>query len=1027
MRYRLIVLLCCFFYLSSTAQETSNYYLKENSFKEAVQLIEERQYLPAKKLFQEFLAEENTLGRQEYKYWEAKAEYYLAWISYKLEEPRAENDLLAFIEKHEGTAEARLATFNLGQLYYKKRRYKNALQWFEKVKIDDLAIDQVVEYNFKTAYSNFILKRFEKAKPLFAQIKSTESQYMLAANYYYGFIEFFEGNLESALESFNKAERSEIFDDVIPYYKAQIYYFKEDYSKVIGYLDPYLSNENVQYRKHLHHLVGKAYFKLEDYENAAKNFKLYADESRSLTKEEIYQIGVAYYKIGDFESSVEYLEELNNNTRDSVGQYAIYALADAYLKTGRYEEARNAFQSILLNRMNANIHQLTLFNYAKLSHELNYQKDAYLTIEDLIRMYPRSPYLTESKKLLIDVLFASNNYREALEILDNMESMNTDMKKAYQKIAYLQAVAYKNDNRIDASMDYVKRSLEYPLDDKILTASYYLSGELNYLKSNYSESIDQYLKFLQSPGDFDRALKMQATYSTAYAYMKMKKYKQAITYFDKAIALKVSGDPLLDQMYSDAFIRKGDSHLMNREYSSAISAYKKVVDNKWSSWDYATFQQALVEGLKGNSKTKIQLLLKLNQDVPKSLYADDALFYAAATQADIGENNNAISNFDLVINDYPESKWVVESYLRKGLLYFNSGNTTASINNFKHVIENYPNTNASRQSVKALKEVYVSLGQTQAYIDYINSVPYLNVTSGAQDSLLYSTAEEYYYKADCNNAVRLFGEYLDKFPKGIFNLRARYFRAACHMKSENYVAARKDYEFISEKKTNEFSELSLLRAAELNYYEFEDYTKSFKYYSGLEKVAGSAENKQLALKGIMRSSYKNDNFDKCIEYSNKILLNNLGLNALTAEANYYQGKIYYQRGKFTVALSHFQASASFENSLIGAESQYHVARIYYLRKDYQRSLNECFKTKNNFSNYEYWVVKSFVLMSDNYVELDNDFQARATLQSVVDNYTGDKQLLDEAKRKLAKLNEGSKQTPKSGTDSLYTIPSEGQR
>ena len=42
-------------------------------------------------------------------------------------------------------------------------------------------------------------------------------------------------------------------------------------------------------------------------------------------------------------------------------------------------------------------------------------------------------------------------------------------------------------------------------------------------------------------------------------------------------------------------------------------------------------------------------------------------------------------------------------------------------------------------------------------------------------------------------------------------------------------------------------------------------------------------------------------------------------------------------------------------------------------------------------------------MSDNYAALNNIFQAKATLQSIINNYNGDQELLDEANTKYNAL------------------------
>jgi hypothetical protein len=71
----------------------------------------------------------------------------------------------------------------------------------------------------------------------------------------------------------------------------------------------------------------------------------------------------------------------------------------------------------------------------------------------------------------------------------------------------------------------------------------------------------------------------------------------------------------------------------------------------------------------------------------------------------------------------------------------------------------------------------------------------------------------------------------------------------------------------------------------------------------------------------------------------------------------------------------------------------------------------------NLPNYDYWVTKTFILLADNYVALNDTFQAKATLQSIIDNYKGDDDILPTAKQKLDKLSPPDKQEQKpAGTD-----------
>ena len=50
------------------------------------------------------------------------------------------------------------------------------------------------------------------------------------------------------------------------------------------------------------------------------------------------------------------------------------------------------------------------------------------------------------------------------------------------------------------------------------------------------------------------------------------------------------------------------------------------------------------------------------------------------------------------------------------------------------------------------------------------------------------------------------------------------------------------------------------------------------------------------------------------------------------------------------------------------------------------------------------MVKAFILIAEDYDAMDNSFQAKATLESIIENYKGDQSLVNEAKANLEKLN-----------------------
>ncbi len=91
---------------------------------------------------------------------------------------------------------------------------------------------------------------------------------------------------------------------------------------------------------------------------------------------------------------------------------------------------------------------------------------------------------------------------------------------------------------------------------------------------------------------------------------------------------------------------------------------------------------------------------------------------------------------------------------------------------------------------------------------------------------------------------------------------------------------------------------------------------------------------------------------------------------------------------FATAKKEFQATAK-QSSAVGAESRYNLALIEYKQNNFKASQNKCFEIINEVPSYDYWIGKSFILLADNYVALKDTFQAKQTLQSLIENFEVD--------------------------------------
>jgi tetratricopeptide (TPR) repeat protein len=202
-------------------------------FKLAKELYQREQFSLAYPLFRD-IAFVNSPNSKLPVSTQVEAKYYTIVCGLKLDESTSEAEAKEFIETEHNEPRIQMLSYQLGEYYYRQQKFTEALSYYEKVGIDNLSNREIAEMKFHQAYSYFTLEQFDKAKPLFNSIRQiTSDPNYLDANYYFGFISFYEKNYDLALESFRRVENQATYQKVVPYYIAEILYFSGDKDKAM--------------------------------------------------------------------------------------------------------------------------------------------------------------------------------------------------------------------------------------------------------------------------------------------------------------------------------------------------------------------------------------------------------------------------------------------------------------------------------------------------------------------------------------------------------------------------------------------------------------------------------------------------------------------------------------------------------------------------------------------------------------------------------------------------------------------------
>ena len=997
-----IVYLIC---ISTVSGQQNLIYQVNRNYQKGIELFEKQKYGAAYKYFRKVIDDNfNVLSLQK-----SDAEYYSVLCAIKLNNDDAENLLDHFVKNNPESQYINNAWFEMAKHLYSKKSYKNACVYFEKVNKYLLTGDEKAELFFKKGYCYFQLKDYSEARVAFYEIKDIDTKYTSPAIYYYSHIAYIQKNYETALNGFLRLTTDENFSKIVPYYITQCYYYQDRFDDLIAYALPIIDSVVENRAAEMAKLIGDAYYNKNQFKEATPYLERFHKNEKNISAGDNYEMAYCYYQAAKYKESVPYFEKASMG--DSIlEQNSMYHLADCYIRLNEKNKARMAFEGAAKLDNNKDIKQDALFNCALITYELSYTpfNDAVKAFNDYLTLYPESKRTDEALNYLSQAYLMTKNYKEALISIEKIKKKDQTIKKAFQRISFFRALELFNDSRFQEAIETLNVSLKYATYDPNLNArAYYWIGESQYRLINYKEALVFYNQFLLSSRAIYQPEYNIVHYDIAYIYFYNKNYENANSWFRKYIGLEENKQSAI---FADACNRIGDCYFKNTQYENAIEYYNKAIGIGKSNKDYSTFQKAFSLGLLNKHSEKVSLLYKLTTESPQSPYVGDAIYEIGRSQMIMQKNEDAIQSFKKLISDIPSSSYVKKALLQLGLIYFNLDKNTEAMDYYKQVVTLYPGTPESKSALTGIKNIFVEMNDVDGYIKYADKLPEAaNITLSEQDSLTYMAAEKIFMQGDCQNSKESFKKYIDKFANGNFILNANFYKAECNYKDKEYDEALVSYEFVISKPKNVFTESALIGAARINFNN-KSFAKAVENYKMLESIGENNNNIMEARIGLMRAYHNLNEYQKTIEAAQQVL--NFYTDKLSPEnkreAIYLIAKSYLDDTRPIPALEEFKTLAAEVKSPEGAEAKYRIAEIYFSQQEYDKSEKEAMQFINMNTPQQYWLARSFILLSDIFIKKNDPFQAIQTLKSIIDNYEDKKDgIIDTANTKLKLISEQS--------------------
>lgn len=988
----LILFIGFVFATPSVAQDQLSRSRLDNLYKKGLELVNHTNYGAAREVFSQYLQlAESTDTRR------AEAEYYQAYCALNLSHSDAEKLLEEFVGNYPANPRSKTAYLDLANYFYTARNYTRASATFAKVDFAALTAEQRTEAYFKWGYSLFNQRKLDDALTKFNQVKIQDSPYAPAANYYAGYIAYGNGDYANAYIDLKRAEENAAYAHIVPQLIANVLYRQRNYDDLITY-EAGLRNRSANLANYaeISMLVADAYFFKQDFKKALDAYQLYLEETKSKAPAALlYRAGYANYALGNEDRAVEYLKA-SAASSDTVGYYASYYLGILYLKQGNKPFAANAFDHARKYFNDKDLVEESTFHYAKVSYDLGKPDLAITELERFLIGFPSSAYTTEVKEILAQAYVNGNNYNKAIEYIESLPQRSQAVNQAYQKATFLKGTELFNKDDYAGALQYFEKSLAYPVSPQYVGLASFWSGESLSIERKFQVAIPHYQKVIATPG-VEPEIMVKARYGLGYAHFNLQQYDQAQFNFRDF----TNRSPKSGNMYVDGLVRLADCYYVSKNYPDALNTYNQARKLNSPDDDYILFQSGVINGiLRKYPEARNQFNLLIS-GYPKSQYRDEAIFQRAQFEIEQGNYETAANGLTQLIQEGGGSRFLPYAYMRRAASYFNLKQYDKTVSDYAAVIQKFPTHPAAQQVLLPLQEALGLANRSDEFEQYLTAFKAANPEGKNLEVVEFEASKTQYFNQQYARAINSFKNFLAAYPQSARAQEANYYLAESYYRSVDLDNALPVYVELGKDQNFTFLNRVAARIAEIEFRKGR-YENAVAGYRKMERMATNKKEQFNAWSGLMESFFLLAQYDSVNTYAN-IILEKGNINAgAQNKASLFLGKSAMAQGKYDIAKDEFINTLNTAQDEFGAEARYRLGEIFYLTEDYKQCYETLVGMDAKFGAYQEWVGRAFLLLADNFLAMGNAFQAKATLQSLIDKFPLE-HIVSAAKEKLTKI------------------------
>lgn len=980
-----------------SAQNTLSITEPEAHFRNGLEYYEKSNYVAARQEFGEFLqTQDKLLSTSDYN--KVTAEYYVAVTGLYLNYPEAEVQVDRFVKNHAEHPKAQQVYGDLGRYYYNAGNHEKAITYLQKAVETPASGGTKAESIYQLAMSYYNTKQPDLALPLFNQVKSDASFANAGdASFYAGVINYQKNNFSAALDDFRRVEDHAYYRNEAPNWIISSMYQLKEFDQLTQYGEKILGQQRGNTKlDDVALYVAEVYYEKGDYAAAVKAYDRYKRlRPGTMPPAVALHYGHSQFRSNNYEATISTLKPVGSG-KDSVSQYASYLLGVSYLKTNALSNALTSFDNASRLEYNEVVQEEASYNHAKVQLETGNNQEAVKEFTNFLTKFPQSKHKEEATELIAEGYANASNSSGAIKYIEGLQTRNAKINGTYQRLTFNQGVADFNQEKFAEAVVMFDKSLKVPIDPEIVNSASYYKAESVYGLKKTDEAAVLYQQISKNPKAGIYAKK--SLYALGYIYYNDKKYAQALPYF-KEFTNNIEG--MDAQMIEDAHSRLADCYLAAKNYSEAIRTYEQVAAKGKVDKDYAIFQKGRAYVYMSREEEARKQFEMLIRQYPSSRYLDDAYFQMADIDFQKQSYSAAVKGFTRMINETPKSFMIPAALLRRAQSYYNLQVYEQAIVDFRKILSEYSDSPSASSALEGIQESYTAVGRPEEFTQILGVVRKNNPGNEKLEEVEFDNVRNLYYAEKYENAIQALQAFQSSYPASKHKYDANYFIASSYDKLGKVNEALQAYSQVVQDNRSTFVAASAQRSAELEIGRG-NFNNAVTNFRVLLRNSENKKEQTQAWVGLMDTYYTLKSYDSTLYYAKEVI--NVGnvVPGSVGKAQLYLGKVPYEKGDLSKAAEEFKKVAGSSKDEFGAEASYWNAMVLYKQKKYKEAETAIIELGKAFEGFDYWRARSFILLADVYAGLNEIGQAKATLNSIIEN-SDDKEAVELAKEKLSEI------------------------